>query len=278
MAAILQKELPIWERRGDEAILSDVLLLRAMHARGELGGAHMPEDANPGLPIGSEENYRYFTLPMALNYQRDSYKLWQAAKATAEDKETAFVFDPDFVATRTSEESLRSALLKHKLALQPVKHTDTWLRLCCAMSSLLGGELKSLFALCDNSVPALVEYVRLKNKSSFPYLSGEKICNYWLYVIDSYTDAALKDRDALNVAPDTHVIQASIRLGLISPDDAKQVETRQLVSAAWARLLKGSGIAPIDVHTPLWLWSRGGFIEIVGGRLEASRKTTAEQC
>ena len=38
----------------------------------------MPEDANPGLKKNSLENYLYFTLPMALNYQRNSYTLWQA--------------------------------------------------------------------------------------------------------------------------------------------------------------------------------------------------------
>ena len=34
----------------------------------------MPEDENPSLKIDSLENYLYFTLPMSLNYQRNSYK------------------------------------------------------------------------------------------------------------------------------------------------------------------------------------------------------------
>lgn len=37
----------------------------------------MPEDANPNLEKNSLENYLYFTLPMALNYQRNSYTLWK---------------------------------------------------------------------------------------------------------------------------------------------------------------------------------------------------------
>ena len=49
-----------------------------MYLSGLLGGEIMPEDANPSLPKHSTENYLYFTLPMALNYQRNSYTLWEA--------------------------------------------------------------------------------------------------------------------------------------------------------------------------------------------------------
>ncbi|MCP4355714.1 MAG: hypothetical protein GY793_08830 [Proteobacteria bacterium] len=46
---------------------------------GDLGGEVMPEDSNPSLAKDSEENLLFFTLPMALNYQRNSYKLWESA-------------------------------------------------------------------------------------------------------------------------------------------------------------------------------------------------------
>lgn len=42
----------------------------------------------------------------------------------------------------------------------------------------------------------------------FPYLGGNKICNYWLYVMEQYTDVKFIDRENITVAPDTHVIQA----------------------------------------------------------------------
>ena len=61
---------------------------------GKLGGEIMPEDSNPNLPIDSIENYLYFTLPMSLNYQRNSYKLWESAKKTYEDSKTNFIFSP----------------------------------------------------------------------------------------------------------------------------------------------------------------------------------------
>jgi len=36
-------------------------------------------------------------------------------------------------------------------------------------------------------------------------------------------------------------------------------DDRKVVAEAWETVLKGTGLAPIDVHTPLWLWSRAGF-------------------
>ncbi len=70
-----------------------ISLLEAFKS-GKLGQTVMPEDSNPGFSDKeSEMRIAYFTLPMALNYQRDSYKLWEAALKTFNDPETRFVFD-----------------------------------------------------------------------------------------------------------------------------------------------------------------------------------------
>lgn len=61
--------------KSKKEILEKVEKLYRMWRNGELGGEVMPEDANPGLDKSSLENYLYFTLPMALNYQRNSYIL-----------------------------------------------------------------------------------------------------------------------------------------------------------------------------------------------------------
>ena len=68
-----------------EEIIKNVDKLINMHKKGLLGGEKMPEDANPNLDKNSLENYIYFTLPMALNYQRNSYKLWESALNTYND-------------------------------------------------------------------------------------------------------------------------------------------------------------------------------------------------
>ena len=120
------------------------------------------------------------------------------------------------------------------------------------------GDIRKLFWDNDNSVKRIKEYI-LKNKKGFPYLSGTKILNYWLYVMIQYTDAKLEDRQYITVAPDTHVIQASEKLGLITHDEAEKPNIREKVSSLWEEVFRDTERCPIDIHTPLWLWSKGGF-------------------
>lgn len=61
------------------------------------------------------------------------------------------------------------------------------------------------------------------------------------------------------MAPDTHVIQASMKLGLITEKEVKKSDVQIILSERWCELLKGTEFVPIDLHTPMWLWSRGKF-------------------
>ena len=83
--------------------------------------------------------------------------------------------------------------------------------------------------------------------------------------MEQRTDLQFCDREAITIAPDTHVIQASVRLGLLSPEEAQGPEAQRLTAERWSRLLAGSGLVPIDLHTPLWLWSRGKFSAEIQG-------------
>lgn len=73
--------------------IDKVYALLEAYKSGRLGGEKMPEDENPALDKSSKENYLYFTLPMALNYQRNSYTLWECANKTYKDADTTDVFD-----------------------------------------------------------------------------------------------------------------------------------------------------------------------------------------
>lgn len=197
---------------------------------------------------------------MALNYQRNSYTLWQSAEQTYSDTETRFVFFPK-ECLEHSFEKVQYALTKYKVALQKQKQTEIWIRLCETFASRFDGDIRRLFDENGNDIGRIKRYVQLENKKDFPYLSGVKICNYWLYVIYRYTDRNFQNLDALAVAPDTHVCKASLRLGLITEEEYAFLNVQQIVSEAWKELFKGTEYKPIDIHTPLWLWSRNGFKE-----------------
>jgi len=191
---------------------------------------------------------------MALNYQRDSYKLWAAANKTWADAATRAVFNPAAVA-RMSDDVLRAALTKYGVALQPNKHIEIWQTIAATFARK---NISDFFRDLEIDVAAIKNYV-LAHKKDFPYLSGPKLLNYWLYVLGNYTDLKLTGREHITVAPDTHVIQASVKLGLVPTEIATASDARERIAAAWDELLAGTGILPIDVHTPLWLWSRSGF-------------------
>jgi len=242
-------------------ILENVDKLYHMWKNGDLGGEVMPEDANPHFEKSSKDNYLYFTLPMALNYQRNSYTLWDNACNTYNDLDTRFVFNPNEVIKRTFDD-VQYALTKYKVALQKQKQTEIWIKLCNTFVELFDGDIRKLFDNMNNDIEKILYFIQKENKAKFPYLSGTKICNYWLYVIYQYTDRKYINIEKLTIAPDTHVIKATHRLGLINDKELIRSDVQKIVINRWNELLIGTKYNPIDIHTPLWLWSRNGFVDL----------------
>ena len=123
--------------------IDKVYALLDAYKSGRLGGEKMPEDENPALDKSSKENYLYFTLPMALNYQRNSYKLWECANKTYKDTETTDVFDTKAV-INMNEQQLREKLIKYKVALQPNKQPVIWRTICETIKNDLQGQINDI--------------------------------------------------------------------------------------------------------------------------------------
>lgn len=236
-------------------ILLRVNKLIDAYNQGLLGGEKMPEHENPGLDINSKENYLYFTLPMALNYQRNSYVLWECANRLY--RHHPELFDCQSVLDM-SEDNLKDLLVEYRVALQPNKQPVIWKTLCDKFANDFEGDVRILFKNMDYRVENIKTYMQ-SNKKSFPYLGGNKINNYWLYVMEQYTDVKFLDRHNITVAPDTHVIQASEKLGIITSEEVLLSNVQLIVAERWKEILQGTDYVPIDLHTPMWLWSRGRF-------------------
>ncbi len=238
-------------------ISQDARSLYSMWASGHLGGQKMPEDVHPDLRANAAELVHYLTLGMCLNYQRNSYVLWESCTATYADPETRWVFDPAIVMQR-DQHVLQRALLRYKTALQPNKHPENWRRVCAGIVKFGNGDMRNILTQNNYDISEIRHFIQT-NKTSFPYLAGPKICNYWLFVLLQYTALPLKNRQSLTIAPDRHILKASQKLGLLTHDNAN---SQTDCSTAWQRVLTGSELLPIDMHTPLWLWSRSGFPDI----------------
>lgn len=239
-------------------LITDCHNLMDAYHRGLLGQTVMPEDSNPDFTRTDKQFcYAYFSLPMALNYQRNSYKLWESALKTFNDQETRVVFDVNR-SSKLTEEKLRALLTKYKLALQPNKHIATWQKISQTVSENWGS-FDGLLKAANFDFLKLKTLIQEKYKKGFPYLSGAKIFNYWAFILNSYCDANMKNSDWIDIAPDTHITKCSVILGVITEAEAENL-SKDEISAKWRQALKGSGINPIDMHPPLWFWSRNGFI------------------
>lgn len=210
-------------------------------------------EVNPSLPLGSRENYLYFTLPVCINFQRSSPAMWAAALATWNDPKTQYVFFPEKLAT-ASIENIRSDLVKHRLALQPNKHTLIWTTIANTLHDYYQDDPRTIIKEAEGDAGKLIDLLQKTHRKRFPYLSGPKLSNYWAFILSHFTDVQFKNPQAISIIPDTHILQSSIRLGI-----TLETATPLQVELVWKELLKGSGINPSQVHPVLWNWSRNKF-------------------
>ncbi len=210
-------------------------------------------EVNPGLAKDGRQNYLYFTLPVTINFQRNSPAMWASALKTYNDPETNFVFLPERLA-QAPIDHIRTALLKHKLALQPNKHVLIWTTIAKTLHDFYQDDPRNILAEANHDAGQLITNLQKTYRARFPYLSGPKLSNYWPYILSQYTDAQFANPHLISIIPDTHVIQSSVLLGLVEPN-ANSVQ----VEKAWQELLEGSGIMPTQVHPVLWHWSRNRF-------------------
>jgi len=220
-----------------------------------LGDVSMPEDAHP-IFIDNETRLVYFTLPMSLNYQRNSFGLRNSVLISYNDIVTRDVFDI-WISANLTDEDLRVKLLKHKIALQPNKHINTRSRI----SKTIYENRWSIWWLleaCEYDFLKLQELVQKKHKKWFPYLSGPKIFHYWCFILWEYCDILLKNTSYIQIAPDTHVMQSSVKLWVLSQEEIDTF-SRDAISQRWREVLADTGTDPIHMHSPLRFWSRSGF-------------------
>lgn len=233
--------------------LEKVKRLLAIYEQGLIPLLHQHE-VNPGLPLGSRENYLYFTLPVCINFQRSSPAMWASALKTYEDEATRYLFFPEELAVRPIEQ-IRADLTRYKLALQPNKHVLIWTTIAKTFHEFYRDDPREVIAEAHSDAGELIRLLQVTHKKRFPYLSGPKLSNYWPYILSHYTDAKFKNAHKISIIPDTHVIQSSERLGLTTTE-----ATPLQVEAAWRELLKGSSITPSQLHPVLWNWSRNKFL------------------
>lgn len=236
----------------DPILLDRIERLHAHFTEGRIPTLAQHE-VHPDVSNGSRERYLYFTLPVTINFQRSSPAMWQSANTTWHDPETQSAFFPEWVASH-SEDELREKLVRHKLALQPNKHTTIWRKIALTLHEFYDSDPRKIIAEANSDAGKLVSLLQQTHRKRFPYLSGPKLSNYWPFILSHYTDVQFKNQHLLSIIPDTHVIQSSIQLGMV-PEGASSL----VVEDVWRKILEGSSLTPAVMHPVLWNWSRNNF-------------------
>lgn len=243
------RQLKITEKDRD-VILKKIERLVELFQKGEIPKLEKHE-VHPAVDKSSKLNYLYFTLPVALNFQRSSPALWQSALDTFEDPKTRYVFRPELVA-KTAFAKLKTDLFKHRLALQRNKHPKIWHTISKTLYDNYNSDPRNIFAQMHSDVDRVKELLT-SSKKDFPYLGGPKLSDYWLFILDSFTDIQLKNKQNISIIPDTHIKRASIKLGVTNSMKP------EIIAETWSEILKDNDHVPIDLHPVLWHWGRNGF-------------------
>lgn len=239
------------------SLVSTCEKLIVAYRSGDLGVCELPEDITPDFGKNREVQLTYFTLPMALNYRRNSTQLWKATFTTYEDSKTRDIFSIPFSAQLSLDET-QAYLLKYKVAMQPTRHTLSWHVISQTVYEHWGS-IENMLASVDYDYLKLKQLVQKTHRKGFPYLAGPKLFNYWCFILGEKCGIELKHKDHIDIAVDLHVLRCSIKLGVISEDQADKL-SREQIATIWRERLAGTSVAPTDLNVPLWFWSRNGFV------------------
>ena len=102
----------------------------------------------------------------------------------------------------------------------------------------------------------VLDLIRINKRENFKYLRGGKLSSYWFYILCQFTSKNLfTNLEVISIIPDTHVIQASFKLGITQKIDEKP----ETVAKLWQEILKRTDLVGIDLHPVLCNWSRNNF-------------------
>ncbi len=243
-----------------------------------------PEEIIPnGISKGSREHLLFITLTVALDYMRPAEKLWEASRKTYEDLETRYLFYPEEVVKKEQSE-LMNDMQKYMLALRPNKDLKIWKTLCETLNSEYDNNPLKLIEKFNYDALELYKYIIAeRNKDKFPHLRGKKILPLWLRMMNQQAEIKLDKIDKIPIPVDTHVIKASVMLGIINQDECKNRKGESIkakIRESWSKILEGTEIYPILLDEPLWILSKYGCSNVIDNNcnLKGDKCPEAEHC
>jgi len=252
---------------------------------GVFSGAELPESKPPNWASpGSYEHLMFYTLTVAIDYQRSARDLWESARKTMDDKNTRWVFNPKKVAEKTLDELILD-LSKYKLSKKKNKDANIWRTISLSLLELFDGDPRRLFEKYDYDALQIFNAMRSQYGKKFPYLAGStgtsKILSLWLRILHREAKINFKKLNEIPIPIDIHTARATITTGCVVGDyEGSFNELVDIAKKAWAEACKDTNFFPLQLDEPLWNLSRFGCSKISIGKLcpERSRCKLSKFC
>jgi hypothetical protein len=206
-----------------------------------------------------EQRLRFVTLTVALDYLRDSNRLYNAGRATFDDPETGWLYEPEEVACARFT-AVSKALTKHKLAQRATRDADVWSTVCKKLVDHYQGHVSELLNEAHNSAPQLLTLIREK---SLPSLSGAKVGSLWTRML-SDSCCKLSGLSEIPIPVDRHVLNSSLAFGAITlnngylREDLELADATPPVQSVWFSAAALGGFRAIDLDVSLWYLGKLG--------------------
>lgn len=213
----------------------------------------------PHLRINSRDSLLYVTLPGVFATKKNRPAVRTSTLKTRTDTTTRFLFYPEQVVAR-SYEDVTLALQRYEITSSfegtVTKAVDTRRTLSHTFHFVSKDDPRVL--LKDQSYDVLqIEKFFSEYKQAFPHLATKRTIHYRLYLIQLHTNIDLLNKESIEILPDSDVIEASVRLGVV---DAKA--KAQHVHQARSEILKETPLSAIDMHPVLKSRKNNGYTPV----------------
>jgi hypothetical protein len=228
------------------------LLLQAFNTRGIFGHTVTPQHRPPQKADTLEHRLRFVTQTVALDYLRDSHRLYDAGRATFDDESTRWLYTPEVVECAKFKD-VAAALKKHGLAQRESKDTEIWVQVAQKIVDHFKGSVHELLALGDHNAPTVLSLAR---NAGLPSLSGPKVGSLWMRMLND-SCIPLTGLEQIPIPVDRHVMNVSLALGAVTVKglDKELLELPDVtppVQEVWFRAAELGGFKALDLDAATW--------------------------
>lgn len=239
---------------------------------GIFGHNVMPEDLLPrwgsdlsssGVERGSYEQLMFITLVVSIDYQRDANQLWDAGRRTFEDTETRWLFMPEELVKRPTDDIIE-AMGVHRLAKKPKKDAGIWSDVSKSFHKIYDSNPLNLVKDCKyDALEIFNKKFDPMFKQSFPFLSGDKIFPLWIRMLHDNVGMELRNLDKIPIPVDVHITRATFTTGcLVGSYEGTIAKIFPKIDEAWKRTIKlvdhPKLTYRLQLDEPLWHLSKYG--------------------